>query len=592
MTTVVILAVLAGLALPPAGTALEPAVLAAFAIQAVHCLPRTRAFRDRWGGWTLALQAALTPFGGPAGFLAASVLLIVPRRWRWAAFAGVAGGAGLLNTADLYTCANAMGNAVCQGLFVFALTRLSDLRAELQASRGELAARSVAGERARVSGALEDALGGTLSEIIRLAGEGAPGAILERAAAARARVRRAPEPPETAPPGDLTPRLAVPIVIVVHLWYPVIAMIYVASVGPPLPLAVAYAAGTVLVVALQLYHVLPRPPGVPPRQARWTLPLQTFAAALPLLAPDRPYPQLMWFAAGSILIVLAGRRVAWAWAGAGAYTLLVPAALLARGGGLADAATWTVETAGGALMFYGLALFTHLVYQVREVRESLALLAVAEERRRIARDVHDLLGAGLWGIMVKAQVAAGSPERAPAELADVAQIARRTLGDLRAIPGDRVPDLSPATELDSARELLTAAGVEVSVEWPAGLAELPRPVDALLGTVLREAVTNVLRHAAARTCRIEASREGHLVRLRVANDGVRPGDGEPPGQGIANLTARVAALGGELTAGPTAGHPGDQGGRYELTVLQPAGLGGDPDRVETVAGAELGEDRA
>lgn len=584
MPTVVIVAVLAGLVVEPDPSATVPATAAMLGLQLVHSLPATRRFRDRYGYGTLAAQAVLLPLGGPAGFLAASVLLIAPRRARWPVFAVVAAAAGALNAADPYTCLNAMGNALCQGLLVFALTRLSDLRDELEATRGELAARSVAVERARVSDALEGALGTALSEIIRLAAERRPREILERAAAARTEVRRAPEPaPDPGPlpePGDLTPRTALPIVVIGHLWYPVIAVVYLVSVGPPPALLALYVADVVAVVAIQAHHVRPRPPGVAPRRAAWTLPVQAVLAALPLLAPERPYPQLMWFAAGGVLIVLS-ERTRWAWPLAAAYIALVPAALLARGGDVLDALLWTAETAGGAMMFFGLALLTRLVHRVREARMSLALLAVARERRRIARDVHDLLGAGLWTIMVKADLAARDGARGPAAdgaLADVAAAARRTLGDLRAIPDGAAGGLSSAAELGSARDLLAAAGVEVTVAWPDDLA-VPERVDPVLATVLREAVTNVVRHSAARHCLIEASREGDLIRLRVRNDGAapRPRAGEP-GQGVRNLTARVGALGGTLTAGPR------PDGHFELSVLQPARVGGDPDRVEAVAG--------
>ncbi|TDC74810.1 histidine kinase [Actinomadura sp. 7K507] len=598
MAAVVIVLVLAGLLVAPDQSAPVAVTAAMLALQLVHSLPWTRRFRDRYGHWTLAAQAVLLPLGGPAGFLGASILLIAPRRARWPLFAAVVAAAGALHTADLYTCLNAMGNALCQGLLVFALTRLSDLRDELAATRGELAAGSVAVERARVSDALENALGTALSEIIRLASERRPDAILERATAARAEVRRAPEPapgpPSVPPPGDLTPRTALPIVVIGHLWYPVIAIVYLVSVGPPPALLALYIADIVAVVAVQAHHVRPRPPGVAPRHAAWTLPVQAVLAAAPLLSPERPYPQLMWLAAGGILIVLAGRPW-WAWPLFAAYVALVPATLLARGGGALDALVWTAETAGGAMMFFGLALLTHLVYQVREVRMSLAMLAVARERRRIARDVHDLLGSGLWTIMVKADLAARAPgadggtggdagEHGDDALAGIAAAARRTLGDLRAIPDDGTVALSTAEELDSARDLLTAAGVDVTVRWPDDLAAA-EPVDAVLATVLREGVTNVMRHSTARHCLIEASRDGDLIRLRVRNDGTatepggQRGPGGEPGQGVTNLSARVGALGGTLTAGPL------PDARFELSVLQPARVGGDPDRVQAVAGA-------
>ncbi|MCQ0011907.1 sensor histidine kinase [Actinomadura madurae] len=561
MVTAVIAAVLVGLVVSPDGPVPDPAAVAMLVLQLVHCLPRTRRFRDRFGAWTLAAQVLLLPLGGPAGFLGASVLLMLPRPVRGPLFAIVVAAAGSLDTGSLYSCLNAMGNALCQGLLVYALTRLSDLRDELATTRGELAARSVAMERARVSVALEDALGTALSEIIRLAAEGRAEGVLERARAARAEVRRAPEPPTPAPlppPGDLTPRTALPIIVIGHLWYPVIAVIYLVSAAPPpTPLAL-YIADIIAVVGLQVYHVLPRPPGAPPRHAVWTLPAQALLATAALLAPDRPYPQLMWLAAGAVLVVLAARPGR-AWRLFAGYVALVPSTLLVRGDDGAGAVLWTIETASGALMFYGLALLTRLVHEIAETRAALALTAVAQERRRIARDVHDLLGAGLWAIMLKADLATRDPGAADEALTDAASAARSALGDLRAIPGDDTARLSAATELRSALDLLAAAGVEVTVTWPPDFL-LPPATDALFATVLREAATNVMRHSAARHCLVEAVRDDDRTRVRVVNDGTEAVPSGPPGQGLANLTARAGELGGTLTARPL------PDGRFELSV--------------------------
>ncbi len=159
-------------------------------------------------------------------------------------------------------------------------------------------------------------------------------------------------------------------------------------------------------------------------------------------------------------------------------------------------------------------------------------------------------------------------------------MARRTLAELRTIPHDG-PEVSLHVESASAREVLTAAGVDVRLDIDAGL--LDDRVDALLATVLREAVTNILRHSRAREVTIRVAATDARVLLRVANDGVSPGasgahgdarTARRGGNGIVNLTARVAVAGGELTAGPT----GDGG--YELVVIHPVSPGarsGDPD---------------
>lgn len=575
--------VLLGVALDPLHPLPNGPAAAMLAVQIVHSAPRLRWLR---GPWSLAAQAMLFPWAGQGapGLLAASVLLIVRGPARWVIFTGVVAVAGLLNLEDAYTCANAMVNALSQGLIVFGVTRLSDLRTELHAARGELATESVVAERERASLALDSVLGSSLSAIIGLAAKARTEKILALAREAAARARETPGPPVELPRSDLTPRLALPILIAAHTGFLIVSAIYLWEARPPawlLPGALLAVTG---VIGLQLYHSLPRPPGVRPPYAAWTLPAQLVLACLPLLSPDQPYPQLVGFAAGSVLVLRYG-RAAWAmWSIFGAIILGVCATLLLRGVASGENLYWTFNAVAISTMFYGLALHTGLVFQVREARLALAEIAVAGERRRISRDVHDLLGYGLSAIVVKGELALRAPERAGQELAGIAQIARRALADLRAIPRDDDPGLSLETELASAREILTAAGVTVhlgTAPWP----RVPQPVDALLAVVLREAVTNVLRHSRARHCHVEMAWAGELVTFRVTDDGVAEGgagdreaEAGTGGQGIANLAGRVAAMGGRLEAGPV------PGGGFELLVLQPAGLCGDTDGVEAVAG--------
>ncbi|GAA2799533.1 hypothetical protein [Nonomuraea dietziae] len=113
-------------------------------------------------------------------------------------FCAVVAAAGLLNTADAYTCVNAMVNALTQGLVLFGVTRLNDLRTQLHAARHELAEASVAEERERASRDLESVLGSSLSAIITLAAQGRTGDILTLARRAAARARQAPPRPGAA----------------------------------------------------------------------------------------------------------------------------------------------------------------------------------------------------------------------------------------------------------------------------------------------------------------------------------------------------------------------------------------------------------
>ncbi|WP_165974636.1 sensor histidine kinase [Nonomuraea deserti] len=324
------------------------------------------------------------------------------------------------------------------------------------------------------------------------------------------------------------------------------------------------------VTGLQLRHSWPRPPGVRPAYAGWTLPLQLSLALAPLFFPERPYPQLIGFAAGSLLILW----TRWAaFPAVGAVLAATAVAMALRGVAPPENLYWTFNALAIAVMFHGLALHTGMVAQVRQARLALAGIALERERRRIARDVHDLLGYSLSAIVVKGELAVRVPERSAEQLADITRIAERAIADVAAIPRDSGQTLSLATELASAREVLSTAGAGVHAD---PIVALPSDVDALLATVLREAVTNVLRHSRARLCRIELTSQDATARLRITNDGVAGTDAASPGQGLRNLTQRVSAHGGTLRASRVPGG-------YELLVLQPTGFGRDADGVETVA---------
>ncbi|MFF4881123.1 sensor histidine kinase [Micromonospora sp. NPDC000668] len=549
-SALIVLVVLAGVAFDP----LHPVPSLPFALvlglQLLHCLTP---WRNRW---TLAAQVLLLPWAGPgaAGMVAASALLITRGAVRWILFATVTVVAALLAPATPFEIALAMLNAGAQGLVLFGVTRLGDTRAAVQATRAELAARSVEAERARAAGDLETAVGAALSTIIALAGRGGTVRIAEvsRSAAATARAvpltsaRPVPEP-------DLPPRLAVPIFVAVHVGFVVTGLIYLAGrPAPSLLLAV--------ILGLHLVHGLPRQAGSPPRRVPWAAVALLPATAAALLYPGQPYPHVAGFAAAAFLI--AGR--AW-WPVVAMVLLATPGVLAVRGYAAAENVFWTFNTIAVAVMFAGLAAQTALVLDARDARQALAAIAAANERRRISRDVHDLLGYGLSAITVKAELADRlASEAAREQLDDIAGIARQSLASLRAIPADPDLRLSLTAELESARSLLEAAGIRTDVRRTSGRD------DALLAIVVREAVTNVLRHSTATHCLIQITPDG----LVIANDGARAARGS--GSGTANLTARVTAAGGTLNIG------GDLG-EYRLSVLYPAVLDRDADSVEPVS---------
>jgi two-component system, NarL family, sensor histidine kinase DesK len=254
----------------------------------------------------------------------------------------------------------------------------------------------------------------------------------------------------------------------------------------------------------------------------------------------------------------------------------------------------TLLVRASGLDLIGLARFSAAIRDVHAARRELARLAVVEERLRVARDLHDLLGRNLSVMTLKSELAghliAQEPTRAAQEMREVERTARQTLREVReAVAGYRLPRL--ASELDGARQVLEAAGITCETEETAG--GLPVATEALLAWVVREGVTNVIRHSRARRCTIRVTRQDGLVRAEVVNDGrtghsqataptPRPGRVVPAlqpatGNGLAGLAERAAAQGGHLEAGPlpplpslpTAGAPG-----FRLCVEVPVGGAG------------------
>lgn len=207
-------------------------------------------------------------------------------------------------------------------------------------------------------------------------------------------------------------------------------------------------------------------------------------------------------------------------------------------------------------------------------RAEVAQLAAERERLRIARDLHDLLGHSLTTITVKAALAARLADRdltrARNEIADVEALARRTLADVRAaVAGYR--DVRLATEIATAREVLAAAGIEADL--PRVVDDVPAELAGLFGWVVREGVTNVVRHSQARRVRITVDQRV----IEVVDDGVgvpsavpdaalaASGSGERGGHGLLGLAERVAAAGGRLITGPADGF-GAPGFRLRVEV--------------------------
>ncbi|MFI6098050.1 sensor histidine kinase [Lentzea sp. NPDC051213] len=185
--------------------------------------------------------------------------------------------------------------------------------------------------------------------------------------------------------------------------------------------------------------------------------------------------------------------------------------------------------------------------RIRNARvEHLATLA---ERERIARDLHDLLGHTLTAIIVRAQLVAADPARAQEEAAEIERTARAALSEIRdAVSGWRSASLE--TELEAARAALTSLGVEVVVRQDPDLV-IVGSTEHELALALREAVTNVARHANATTCHIGIEARDGELRLVIADDGV--GNHAPEGNGLMGMRERIAALGGLVRRTGSAG---------------------------------------
>ncbi len=184
--------------------------------------------------------------------------------------------------------------------------------------------------------------------------------------------------------------------------------------------------------------------------------------------------------------------------------------------------------------------------ELRRARAELARLAVTEERLRIARDLHDILGQRLSAVSLKAELAARlaprDADRAAAEMIEVAGVARAALADVReTVSGYR--QMSLAGEVETARALMTAGRIELA----ATICEMPAPLDECAGWVVREAITNVIRHSAAKRCEIHAVNHAGTVIVEVRDDGGGDSAGFAFGNGLTGLAERVDLAGGVLT---------------------------------------------
>lgn len=222
----------------------------------------------------------------------------------------------------------------------------------------------------------------------------------------------------------------------------------------------------------------------------------------------------------------------------------------------------------GGFSMMGVRRLVRTTVELRQARAQVARLAANEERLRLARDLHDLLGHSLSLITLKSELAGrmlpDHPDKAADQVADIEKVSRQALVDVReAVSGYRRARLT--TELAGAQAALTAAGVAADV--PSEAPDLPEAQESALAWTLREAVTNVVRHSGAQRCVVDVTRretlEGPRVELTVEDDGSGP-SGAPPGNGLTGLGERLTAVGGTLETGTA------RGGGFRLVARVPA----------------------
>ncbi|MGC7101756.1 sensor histidine kinase [Amycolatopsis lurida] len=205
--------------------------------------------------------------------------------------------------------------------------------------------------------------------------------------------------------------------------------------------------------------------------------------------------------------------------------------------------------------------------QLAEAKAEIAWLTVTRERDRISQDLHDRLGQDLVSIVMRTELAerlvTAAPDRSARESRAAHQVARRALQEMRNIAhGTLVADLD--AELTAAVELLDSRGATCRLrvgEYPQGTAA------EVLAWVLRESVTNVLRHSEPSVCTVELVRDGDRFKFLIENDGVTGKDATAPGRGLTGIADRVRRAGGTVDAEFT-------GDRFRLAVT----LMATPDR--------------
>ena len=306
-----------------------------------------------------------------------------------------------------------------------------------------------------------------------------------------------------------------------------------------------------------------------------------YIALPPLLWPQsvraRVIGLVIYWAATLVLLPLIGVYLVWVWTlvvamAAFMWVPLVPTLIVSLGVVVAQVVlSWIGNFAAGTIfapfvtvsIAVSLVAITRQIIANRELQDAhatIASLAAAEERARLARDLHDVLGHSLTVVAVKSELAGRlverDPARAIAEIADIESLARTALVDLRAAVSS-YREMNLDSELAAARTALDAAGIRGHL--PLDGSAVDEDLRSLFCWVLREGVTNVIRHSKATECWVDLKPRS----LTVRDDGL----GVPAsrkGNGLTGLTERASEAGARITASN-----GESGG-YVLTVAKAA----------------------
>jgi two-component system, NarL family, sensor histidine kinase DesK len=297
-----------------------------------------------------------------------------------------------------------------------------------------------------------------------------------------------------------------------------------------------------------------------------------------LTIADQPSWGFLFTYAAAVAAVFSPTRVGWS--GVLGCAALAAVCVILGGGSAGLALNFSITSLGIGLLMVLMHDLRLRNAELVAARAALARVAVAEERERFARDLHDLLGHTLSVIALKAELAGrllpDQPQPAATEVREIEQVARQALGEVRdAVSGYRQPTLD--AELAGARMALAAAGIEAEVVRTE--VTLMPEVEAVLAWSVREGATNVIRHSGAERCTIRVTAALSDVGVEVIDTGGAVAGEAVAGNGLAGLRERAEALSGRVEAGPL------PAGGFRLLVVLPvraAGRAPSPAAATTV----------